>query len=67
MKITSSKKCIEEIRYMIEIQKKNVTEGMDKYNAFDLVYDYMQLFDRLKLLNKKQLDVLWNEACEITK
>ncbi|WP_303872017.1 hypothetical protein [Acetobacterium wieringae] len=67
MKIVSSKKCISEIRKQIEIQKNNVLhDEINRYDAFEIVYQMMHLSKALGILNKKTLDALWREAQEIT-
>lgn len=67
MKIVSKKKCIEKIREQIETQKSSVLhDDTNRYDAFEIVYQMMNLSKDLGILNKKELDILWKEAQVIT-
>jgi len=59
-------KCIFEIRIKIETARINVAQGMDGYEAFNTVYDYMTFFQKCGLLGKGTLDTLWRELQEAT-
>lgn len=67
MKLVSKKKCVEEIRKQIKIQKDNVLhDNINRYDAFEIVYQMMHLSKELGILKQKMLDILWIEAQEIT-
>ena len=58
--------CVSEIRNKIERARINVAQGMDGYEAFNTVYDYMTFSQKCGLLEKETLDTLWRELQEAT-
>jgi len=58
--------CISEIRNKIEKARINVAQGMDEYEAFNAVYDYMSFSQKCGLLEKEALNILWRELQEAT-
>ena len=64
MKIITKKKAIKYIEK--EIDSLNVECFRDKHEAFDYMYAKMELFYDMDILNKKELDVLWDKLTEKT-
>jgi len=58
--------CVSEIRNKIERARINVAQGMDGYEAFNTVYDYMTFSQKCGLLEKATLDTSWRELQEAT-
>ena len=55
-----------EIRNKIEGARVSVNQGMDGHKTFDFVYDYMVFSQKIGLLKRESLDILWNELRDAT-
>jgi len=66
-KIISENKVANEIRELIKNAGNNVKNGLDHYEQFEYVYEYMNFARKCGTLSRKTLDKLWKELQMATK
>lgn len=66
IKIILKKKIMKEIRRLIEIARQGVKNGKKEYDCFNFVQDYLDFIWKIKLISRKNIDVLWRELQDAT-